>query len=54
MADTSKLRDMLDNIVDGNAEDAQIDFHEYLRGKMQDHLGTGTSDDLDELDDYEE
>ena len=51
MADTQKLKDMLDNIVDGNTADAQIDFHEFLRGKMQDHLGTGADDADDELAD---
>lgn len=40
MADTTKLKDMLDNIVDGNDTEAKIDFHSYLQGKMREQLGT--------------
>jgi len=39
MTDTTKLDSMLDNLIDKNEEQAQVDFHEYLRGKMADILG---------------
>ena len=35
MADTEKLRAMLDNIIDDKGEQAQIEFHSYLQDKMQ-------------------
>ncbi len=40
MADTERLRAMLDNIIDDNGEEAQVDFHAYLQDKMQDILGS--------------
>ena len=39
MADTERLRAMLDNIIDDKGEEAQVDFHAYLQDKMQDVLG---------------
>ena len=42
MADKEKLRDMLDNLINQKPEQADIDFHDYLRGKMQDVTGIGT------------
>lgn len=41
MADTEKLRAMLDNIIDDKGEQAQIEFHSYLQDKMQEVLGNG-------------
>jgi len=38
MADKEKLRDMLDSIIDDNSEKAEVDFHEYLGGKMRDAI----------------
>ena len=40
MADTERLRAMLDNIIDDKGEEAQVDFHAYLQDKMQDILGS--------------
>jgi len=34
MANTEKLKDMLDNLVNGKPEIAQVAFHDYLRGKF--------------------
>lgn len=39
MADTDKIRDMLDNLINSKPEQAQVDFHDYLQGKMQDVVG---------------
>lgn len=39
MADTEKLRAMLDNIIDDKGEQAQIEFHSYLQDKMQEVMG---------------
>lgn len=36
MAETEKLRNMLDNLIKNKPEQAQVDFHDYLQGKMQD------------------
>lgn len=38
MADTEKLKDMLDNLVNGKPEVAQVAFHDYLRGKLHGNL----------------
>lgn len=35
MANTEKLSKMLDDLINNKPEQAQVDFHEYLRGKMQ-------------------
>ncbi len=35
MADKDKLRNMLDNIIGDNSEQAQVDFHDYLSAKMR-------------------
>lgn len=35
MADTEKLGKMLDNLIDKNGEQAEVHFHDYLKGKMQ-------------------
>ncbi len=35
MTDVTKLNDMLNNIIDGNEEQAQVDFHAYLTDKMK-------------------
>ena len=40
MSDKEQLRNMLDNLINNKAEDAQVNFHSSLQGKMQDVLGT--------------
>lgn len=35
MAETDKLRNMLDNLINDKSDQAQVDFHDYLQGKMQ-------------------
>jgi len=35
MADTEKLGKMLDNLINKNGEEAEVHFHDYLQGKMQ-------------------
>lgn len=35
MAETDKLRDMLDNLINDKPEQAQVNFHSYLQDKMQ-------------------
>lgn len=34
MVDTTKLKDMLDNLIDGKPEQAQTVFHNYLKDKI--------------------
>lgn len=36
MPDTKKLSNMLDDLINNNAEQAQVNFHDYLQDKMQD------------------
>jgi hypothetical protein len=36
MADKDILKAMLDNLVDGKPEQAQIAFHQYVKDKIQD------------------
>lgn len=40
MTDKNKLQAMLDNIIDGNNEQAQVHFHDYLQNKMQEVIGS--------------
>ena len=35
MADREKLQNMLDNLINQKAEQAQVNFHDYLQSKMQ-------------------
>jgi len=44
MGDTEKLGNMLDNLIDDNSEQAQVDFHDYLRSKMQALLAKSEQD----------
>ena len=38
---TEHLQDMVDNIAAERTEQAQINFHEYMRDKVRDELGLG-------------
>lgn len=40
MAETAKLRDMLQDIINDRPEQAQVNLHDYLVGKMRDIAGT--------------
>lgn len=42
MSDKDKLKSMLDNLIKNKPEQAQVEFHEYLQGKMQDVMQTQT------------
>ena len=54
MADTDKLNDMVDNLIDKKPEQAQVDFHEYLQTKMQEIVGRqGGNDNADNTDNEE-
>lgn len=35
MAEKDKLRNMLDNLIKDKPEQAQVEFHDYLQGKMR-------------------
>lgn len=48
MSDTDKLTNVLDNIIDQNAEQAQVNFHDYLRDKIQSVINDQQSADNDE------
>jgi len=47
MSDKIQLDNMLDNIMDDKSEQAEINFHDYLQGKMQEVLH-GTIPDAQE------
>lgn len=40
MADTSKLRDMLQDLINDRQEQASMNLHDYLVDKMQDISGS--------------
>jgi len=39
MPNTEKLKDMLDNLVNGKPEQAQVAFHDYLKNKLHKVIG---------------
>ncbi len=39
MADKAKLNDMVDDFIHKKPEDAEVNFHDYLKTKMQDVVG---------------
>jgi hypothetical protein len=46
------LKDMLDNIIADNSEQAEIEFHKHLQDKMQQKLqGTDVSVEDEDTDD---
>ncbi len=49
MADTEELGKMLDNLIDNKGEQAEVHFHDYLQGKMQEviHGDVDIPDDSD-------
>jgi len=49
MSDTETLNNLLDDIVDGNDEQAQVVFHDYLRTKMSNIVNPKS--DTDDFDD---
>lgn len=56
MADKAKLNDMVDNMIGQSPEQAQIDFHEYLKTKFSDVIGgepEGETNDSDNKDNEE-
>lgn len=50
MPNTEKLKDMLDNLVNGKPDQAQVAFHDYLKNKLHGVMsgtqtnGTGNTD----------
>lgn len=49
MADTVKLRDMLQDLINDRPEQAQINLHDYLVDKMRDVAGTAAPE-VEEVD----
>ncbi len=39
MTNTEKLKDMLDNLINGKSEQAQVVFHDYLKSKLNGVVG---------------
>ena len=39
MKDLEKLKSVVTSVIDGKDEDAQINFHDYLRGAMKSVAG---------------
>ena len=57
MSVKQELNDMLDNLINNKPEDAQVNFHSYLKGKMQDVIGntsTSVSSSKDSVKDSKE
>ncbi len=52
MSDTEKLKDMLDNLVNGKPEMAKVVFHDYLRAKLNGTLD-GTTEKIDPVPDID-
>ncbi len=52
MADTDQLGKMLDNLINKKGEQAEVHFHDYLQGKMQEviHGDEDISDDTNTTD----
>lgn len=46
MPNIEKLKDMLDNLIDGKPEQAGIAFHDYLNGKMREVVVPKPADEL--------
>jgi hypothetical protein len=40
MTNIQKLKDMLDNLINGKSEQAQVVFHDYLKSKMNGVVGS--------------
>ncbi len=40
MTNTEKLKDMLDNLINGKSEQAQVVFHDYLKSKLNGVVGS--------------
>jgi hypothetical protein len=49
MADTVKLRDMLQDLINDRPEQAQVNLHDYLVDKMRDVAGTAAPE-VEEVD----
>lgn len=45
MSEKDKLQNMLDNLINQKPEQAQVNFHDYLQGKMQDVMGTAPTEE---------
>ena len=45
MPKDKRLSDMLDNLIDNNAEQAEVNFHDYLQDKIQNTLNPGSEED---------
>jgi hypothetical protein len=58
MADTAKLRDMLQDLINDRPEQAQVNLHDYMVDKMREVAGTSSVEqveddtdlDIDDLD----
>ncbi len=55
MADTSKLKDMLQDLINDRQEQASLNLHDYLVDKMRDINGTSvkTEDEVTASDNTE-
>ena len=52
MADNSKLNDMVDHLINQKPEQAQVDFHGYIKGKMKEVV-SGQKDNESDKDNEE-
>lgn len=50
MTDTQKLKDMLDNLINGKPEQAETVFHDYLKDKIQGVFGGEPSTQPERVD----
>ena len=47
MADTAKLKDMLQDLINDRTEQAEVNLHDYLTGKMQEIAGTAKQPEIE-------
>lgn len=50
MADTQKLKAMLDDLINGKPEQAQVVFHNYLKTRVNGILGIEQSEPVQDTD----
>lgn len=53
MVDKTKLKDMLDSMIDDNSEQAETDFHSYLEDKMKEVVNPVADVEKDESESTE-
>lgn len=50
MTDKQKLKDMVDNLIDGKPEQAQTMFHQYVKDKVQNVFSKPSEEPAQDID----